>query len=366
MLVANLFIIGQCSKTKYSRHYTWGMTALLGCVYMVLAWGIGRLLSDFADGAGLLAMSACLLPLLLTLQFLYKTTAAKIVSITCLSWVYTFILLSLAMSLPRMGGIVSATVVPLIVQTMLYVVTLPVFYRVMRNGYLIMFRQLPEKQVITLMWLGLIWFITVFVINLGFVYPGARIFSALSMLAATACAWMSYRYIYQLMDSIRSAKALEQVVHTDPLTQLKNRIVFFYDAKGLLRRKVPFRLVFLDLNNFKTINDRYGHLVGDQYLTFFARTLRDRIGHGNELYRLSGDEFLCLYTGDDVRQLADAVASIPSTLPLDSGETPFLGVSYGMVSFPDEANSLEDMLRMADKQMYIMKDQKPAVTLSLG
>ena len=365
MLVANLFIVGRCSKTKYSRYYTWVMTVILGCAYMALVWGIDHLKPDLAGGISLL-MSACLLPFLLALQFLYKTTPSKIISIACLSWTYTFILLALSVSLSHIFGFASTPLAPLVVQTLLYAATLPIFYRTMRYKYLIMLRQLPEGQVVTLMWLGLLWFGTVLVIDLGFICPDVRIFSMLSMLVATTCAWMSYRYIYQLMESIRSAKALEQVVHTDPLTQLKNRVVFFYDAKGLLRRKVPFRLVFLDLNNFKTINDRYGHLVGDQYLTFFARTLRERIGHGNELYRLSGDEFLCLYTGDDVQQLADAVASMPGTLPLDSGETPFLGVSYGMVSFPDEADSLDDMLRMADKQMYIMKDQKPAVTLRPG
>ncbi|MDR1727597.1 MAG: GGDEF domain-containing protein [Acidobacteriota bacterium] len=358
MLSVNLFVVGSCSKTKYSRHRTWGGTGGLGCAYMALVWFFDQAFPGFATGANLLLTSACLLPFLLPLRFLYKTTSAKIISIACLSWVYTFILLSLGMSASRMTGTASAASVILAVQTMLYAITLPSFYRMMKNKYLIMFRQLPQKQVVTLMWLGILWFCTVFAVNLGFAYPGVRTYSALSMVMATACAWTSYRYIYHLMGNVRSAKALEQVVHTDPLTQLKNRVVFSYDAKGLLRRNVPFRLVFLDLNNFKAINDRYGHLVGDQYLTFFAQTLKERIGRGNELYRLSGDEFLCVYTGEDVQQLVDAVTSLPRVLPLPGGETPFLGVSYGMVSFPDDASSLDDLLRLADRQMYVMKDRK--------
>jgi diguanylate cyclase (GGDEF)-like protein len=361
MLIVNLFIVGQCSKAKYSRHYTLVITTLLGCAYMALAWGINRRWSGFTDGTSLLVMSASLFPFLLPLRFLYKTTTAKIISIACLSWVYTFILLSLGMSLSHTARVFSTLGVTFAVQTLLYIVTLPAFYRMMKNKYLIMFRQLPQRQVVTLMWLGVLWFVTVFVVNLGFVYPEVRVFSTLSMVAATTCAWMSYRYIYRLMGSLRTARALEQVVHTDPLTQLKNRVIFSYDAKGLLRRKVPFRLVFLDLNNFKTINDRYGHLVGDQYLTFFARTLKERIGGGNELYRLSGDEFLCIYMGNDVQQWVDSVMSLPKTLPLDGGKTPFLGVSYGMVSFPDDADSLDELLQRADKQMYIMKEQKPVL-----
>jgi diguanylate cyclase (GGDEF)-like protein len=358
MLAVNLFVVNSCSKPKYGRKYTKGVITALVCVFILIVWGFDRLMQDFTGGAAILASCGILLPLLAPLKFLYKTTTAKILSIVCLSWMYSFVLLSLSMALPRATGTAYNPYIILAIETLFYAVTFPTFYRMMRNKYLIMFRQLPEKQVVTLMWLGILWFVMVFGVNLGFAYPAVSVFRVLSMLAAPVCVWVSYRYIYQLIEKVRSAKALEHVVHIDPLTQLKNRIVFSYDAKGLLRRKVPFRLVFLDLNNFKAINDRYGHLTGDQYLIFFAHMLKERIGDGNELYRLSGDEFLCVYTGSNIQRFVDSVTSLPETLSLSSGDTPFLGVSYGVVSFPEDADSLDELLRMADKQMYIMKSRE--------
>lgn len=72
-------------------------------------------------------------------------------------------------------------------------------------------------------------------------------------------------------------------------------MALFLDCEELISRNKPFTIIYMDLDNFKKVNDTYGHSVGDDYLKQFTKATIETVGHRGSIYRMSGDEFVCLY-----------------------------------------------------------------------
>ena len=101
---------------------------------------------------------------------------------------------------------------------------------------------------------------------------------------------------------------IEQLAHYDPLTNLPNRTLFQRHAEGLLQEtgSVQFAILYIDIDEFKAINDSLGHLIGDEFLKGVAERLRKSVGPGDFIARLGGDEFAILQR--DVEADADVEA----------------------------------------------------------
>ncbi len=149
---------------------------------------------------------------------------------------------------------------------------------------------------------------------------------------------------------------------TDPLTGLLNRRAFFVDLARCLRRSRPARrggaLLYLDLDNFKRVNDRHGHAAGDRAIAALAEILRRAVRAGDVAARLGGDEFALWLDGVDA-EAAQArgeevlAASWALARFSDEAEHP-LGVSIGLaVAREDEAP--EPLVARADAAMYRAK-----------
>jgi len=111
----------------------------------------------------------------------------------------------------------------------------------------------------------------------------------------------------------------------------------------------------MDLDNFKRVNDTYGHSVGDDYLKKFTEAIREIAGDRGSVYRMSGDEFICLYNSDKINLfLATFDKKIANFFEMD---IPFLGVSIGCAKIPRDADSAEDLIKKADRAMYKVKKQ---------
>ncbi|TCZ59876.1 sensor domain-containing diguanylate cyclase [Roseicella aquatilis] len=162
---------------------------------------------------------------------------------------------------------------------------------------------------------------------------------------------------------------LERQAHTDALTGLLNRRAFLEDLGRHLRRQAmdPERagraegaLLFLDLDNFKPINDRQGHEAGDAALVAVAGLLRETIRPADLAARFGGDEFALWLEGADAsvaaaraEALCGATAGLAGTLPKD---TPQLSFSIGCaIRRTDLAESPEALLARADAAMYAAK-----------
>jgi diguanylate cyclase (GGDEF)-like protein len=158
------------------------------------------------------------------------------------------------------------------------------------------------------------------------------------------------------------AEVRHQAFH-DPLTALPNRALFGDRlAHALARRRTSSQLVallFVDMDDFKNINDTFGHEVGDQVLTAAARRLEGLMREGDTVARLSGDEFGILLE-DVLRPLvADAVAARVVEAfqqPLEVGQRQIrLTVSVGVALGAASVHSAEDLIRNADFAMYAAK-----------
>jgi diguanylate cyclase (GGDEF)-like protein/PAS domain S-box-containing protein len=152
-----------------------------------------------------------------------------------------------------------------------------------------------------------------------------------------------------------------QALH-DHLTGLANRLALMGRLRGALAnlRDNPGRIVllFVDLDNFKLINDAYGHDVGDEVLTEVALRLRGAARRADMVARLGGDEFVMLFDvapDKDARLLANrALRSLRKGFVHD-GETLTVTASIGAVVISDPGTDVEDVLRDADVAMYSAK-----------
>ncbi|HKR99846.1 MAG TPA: diguanylate cyclase, partial [Candidatus Dormibacteraeota bacterium] len=175
----------------------------------------------------------------------------------------------------------------------------------------------------------------------------------------------------QLSDAVRAMAAekdeLTRRAMHDPLTQLPNHGMFVQtvDAQlaNLPRSLRYLAVAFIDLDDFKQINDTHGHAMGDQVLNCVATRLRQQVRKHDLAARLAGDEFALLLDG--LRQPADArmvaervVASLADPMPID-GLRLKVGGSVGLAIVTDqrEAVTAEELLRRADMAMYLAKRQ---------
>ena len=135
---------------------------------------------------------------------------------------------------------------------------------------------------------------------------------------------------------------------TDALTALGNRRKLLHD----LDRAERGSLVLFDLDGFKGYNDTYGHLAGDALLARLGRRLAAVAGDSALAYRLGGDEF-CVLTMDGCNP-AERALELAGALS-EQGDGFSVTSSYGVVSFPAEARTASDILRVADQRMYAQK-----------
>lgn len=162
---------------------------------------------------------------------------------------------------------------------------------------------------------------------------------------------------------VEETKRLQYQAHYDALTKLPNRTLFFDRlAKTLAiskRKKHAFALLFIDLDYFKSINDKYGHDIGDQLLVEVSRKLQSCIREADTVARISGDEFVILLTeiasNDEPGIMAKRIIDILSKPIQVKGHTCHIGASIGISLYPEHSSDMDELLVLADKAMYEVK-----------
>jgi diguanylate cyclase (GGDEF)-like protein len=156
-------------------------------------------------------------------------------------------------------------------------------------------------------------------------------------------------------------KHMESMASSDPLTGVLNRRGFERDASRRLTESADDAtgaLLFIDLNDFKIINDSHGHEVGDQLLTIAAKRLKKSLRSCDIIGRPGGDEFVALVP-DVSRDVADKLAKrLTAALEepyLVGSHTLRCSASIGLAFYPDNASTLTGLLREADQAMYRAK-----------
>ncbi|PKL08685.1 MAG: hypothetical protein CVV51_07665 [Spirochaetae bacterium HGW-Spirochaetae-7] len=159
---------------------------------------------------------------------------------------------------------------------------------------------------------------------------------------------------------------LKDASRIDELTGLRNRKGFRELAEHHLRlaerRRSGFAIVFLDLDCFKAINDRYGHAEGDEALKTAARLLEGCLRSGDILARYGGDEFICLLSDafePSIQPLLSRIRDSTDALNLGSGKPWRLEFSFGTaLSDPERPESLDELVDRADRLMYEDKRER--------
>ncbi|ACE85224.1 putative bifunctional diguanylate cyclase/phosphodiesterase [Cellvibrio japonicus] len=164
----------------------------------------------------------------------------------------------------------------------------------------------------------------------------------------------------QLYDSHQRLRSLAE---NDSLTGLANRYYFDESLRAAIarakRQHDQLALLFLDLDNFKLINDSLGHVVGDEVLKEVAQRLLNVVRAGDVVCRLGGDEFAILAhhfdTEESISQLAQRILDDLRS-PIVIGNTEHcISTSIGIATYPDAGNSASDLLKAADMAMYRAK-----------
>jgi diguanylate cyclase (GGDEF)-like protein len=149
----------------------------------------------------------------------------------------------------------------------------------------------------------------------------------------------------------------------DPLTRLLNRRAFVNRLENEVARAGrygrSFGLVVIDLDNFKQVNDRYGHAAGDEALVAFGAVLSQSLRKPDDAFRIGGDEFAVLVaeaTEEDARQVAARVEALLAQLA-EGGESwaADLGACFGCAACPEDASDAKTLFRLADEALYDAK-----------
>ncbi len=168
---------------------------------------------------------------------------------------------------------------------------------------------------------------------------------------------------------ITERKAAEQKIeflaYHDALTELPNRLLVRDRVRqaiaGAEREKNKVALLFLDLDNFKTVNDSLGHTTGDVLLKAVARRLKDCVRASDTLSRQGGDEFLIVMPGVESPEAAAPVLDkirdhIQHPFEIEGNELT-TSVSIGVALYPDNGRDFDTLLKKADTAMYRAKEQ---------
>lgn len=160
----------------------------------------------------------------------------------------------------------------------------------------------------------------------------------------------------------RSEELLRELANTDALTSLPNRHAIEGKIRLMTAAGASFGLIFLDLDNFKKVNDHYGHVTGDALLKKVANSLLDCVAPRDSVARLGGDEFLVIVTADqqqEVELVAERILRMmKKSVKLDRAEV-YSGCSMGISLFPVHGTTFEELVRCADTAMYAAKEACP-------
>jgi len=360
MLFINLYTSHICSKRKYSTFITWGIFIAFTVLILTTVSPLMRRLPTYGSGLFIFMGFLYIIPL----KFVFDQSIKYTFTVMCSAWIYTMFSFSLSFQVGSFLSNQQNNLFVVFFQTAFYLVTLPFFLKLVKNKLVYILQNVEDKTLNSLLKLSLSWLLLVLFLNMSFTLGNPPVMKVIVFILLATNTLLSYHLFYSLIFMNKTAEKLDERTKRDTLTKLRNRAGFIEDAQKKISNNIPFSILFIDLDEFKAVNDIYGHTAGDEYLVQFSQTVKKAFEKKGQLYRISGDEFIFLYEGHDVDSLVQSLEQIRFTNLKNQVE--FKGLSIGYASFSKDGNNLNDLLCLADFNMYQEKKKKHKMSAEIS
>jgi len=354
ILLINLFTTHLCSEKKFSNFLT---ILGLGISIFVIQFFIFAIPTSLSKGVMAVTRGwVYLIPLVL----LYREKWDRLVSVMLFSFMHSILVNAIAMCMVQaVVGFIDIELV-VIVQSGIFLISTYFVVRFIRGQFIVILHGIPNRLEKLLIVLGVLLFSCVLWIRFSLFYQISAQVGFVTIILLSAIIVLFYWLLYFIVQDSKSIRSLRKLAYSDNLTGANNRLSLYLDVDKLIDRREPFNLIYMDLDDFKSINDRFGHDEGDRYLNSFSKATMAAIHGSGEFYRMSGDEFVCIYKEKNIGEFIENFEErIHATF---ENQISFLGVSIGYAKYPEDCCSAELLIKKADTIMYRTKKRKTQKT----
>ncbi len=349
VVLINLVVMDRCCHHKYNRLVTLSVQFFSVVIILSILYFLGYL--SGTQGSGEYAMVGFIF--LIPLNFLYKESLLLVLEVMCMAASYTMGIFVLSIQISYLLRVQSIQMSIFFIESGLICLSFYPFFKWVLPKYIFV---LDHMQSYKKNWhrffflyniVNVVTFLVFHIIGLTDQFSVFTVFFVLLLLITT---YLAYFVLYQIMlDTIAMHRLEHEMLH-DTLTGLGNRKLLMNDLATLLHSDQVFSVLFMDLNQFKKVNDQYGHLVGDQYLKHFSDIASRILQKEGAVYRFGGDEFVAIYRGVVSSQIIGELRVCKEWS--QGAPCPFNQVSVGSLILSPPHPEMEQVLKQVDQLMY--------------
>lgn len=205
--------------------------------------------------------------------------------------------------------------------------------------------------------------VTAIVLGLSILFPVSSVNSHLLLISMIIMLASSISIALLVTNFQKVHKTEVVAANTDTLTGVLNCRSFHFELANEILRSIRYKhifsLAYIDIDNFKNINDTLGHSVGDELLILVASCLKNSLRKTDSIARLGGDEFACLFPETELKDAKEAYSKAEDLLSLEMRNKNWpVTFSVGIVTFDVLPDDLKEAMQIADELMYTVKKGK--------